>query len=43
MKKRCGNVDFVPQMFINGTHVPGWKTLEPMITSGEIETLLSTP
>lgn len=41
MKERCGDVDFVPQIFINGQHVPGWKNLEPMIESGEIETLLN--
>lgn len=42
LKERCGDVDFVPQIFINGQHVPGWKKLEPMIESGEIETLLGS-
>jgi glutaredoxin len=42
MKDRCGDVDFVPQIFINGQHIPGWKKLEPMIESGEIETLLAS-
>ena len=40
MIRRCGNVDFVPQMFIDGKHIKGWKTLEPMIDSGEIDKLL---
>ncbi len=43
MKERCGDIDFVPQIFINGKHIPGWKTLEPMIESGEIEQWLATP
>ena len=41
-KERCGNVDFVPQIFINGHHIPGWRMLEPMIESGEIESLLGS-
>jgi glutaredoxin len=41
MKARAGDVDFVPQIFINGdTHIPGWKKLEPMIASGEFDQLL---
>ena len=40
MFARCGDVDFVPQIFINGRHIPGWRKLEPMIESGEIETWL---
>ena len=44
MYRRCGaKVDFVPQMFINGRHIPGWRTLEPMIKSGEIERILYPP
>lgn len=44
MYEACGEeVDFVPQIFINGRHIPGWKTLEPMIESGEIEKLLVPP
>lgn len=43
MYERCGGkVDFVPQMFIGNTHVKGWKTLKPMIDSGEIDKILST-
>lgn len=40
MKQRAGDVDFVPQIFIKGTHIPGWKKLEPMIASGEFDRLL---
>ena len=42
MFKRCGeNVDFVPQIFIGDRHIKGWRELEPMIESGEIDSLLS--
>ena len=41
MFERCGRVDFVPQIFINGRHIAGWRTLEPMIRSGEIDRLLA--
>ena len=41
MYKRCGErVDFVPQMFIGDEHIKGWRKLEPMIDSGEIDRLL---
>lgn len=40
MKKMCGDVDFVPQIIINGRHIKGWKNLEPMIKSGELDKLL---
>jgi cytidine deaminase len=41
MMERCGEtVDFVPQIFINGHHIKGWRALEPLIASGEIEQLL---
>jgi glutaredoxin len=41
MFERCGGtVDFVPQIFINGHHVAGWRKLEPMIQSGEFDRLL---
>ncbi len=44
MVKRCGeDVDFVPQMFIGGKHIKGWRKLEPMIESGEIDSLLPKP
>lgn len=43
MKQRAGDVDFVPQIFINETtHVPGWRKLEPMIDSGEFDQLLGS-
>ena len=41
MHRRCGEtVDFVPQMFIGNKHIKGWRSLEPMIESGEIDSLL---
>ena len=41
MHHRCGEtVDFVPQMFIGDKHIKGWRSLEPMIESGEIDSLL---
>ncbi len=44
MYERCGEtVDFVPQIFIGDTHIKGWRTLEPMIASGEIDRLIPKP
>lgn len=44
MYMRCGEkVDFVPQMFIGTQHIKGWRTLEPMIESGEIDRLIPVP
>ncbi len=44
MYRRCGGkVDFVPQMFIGTLHIKGWKQLEPMIESGEIDRLIPKP
>lgn len=41
MYRRCGGpVDFVPQIFIGKQHIGGWRKLEPMIESGEIDELL---
>jgi glutaredoxin len=40
MKRRAGEVDFVPQIFVNGHHIAGWKQLEPMLHSGEFDRLL---
>jgi glutaredoxin len=40
MRQRCGPVDFVPQIFINGRHIAGWRKLEPLIQSGELEQML---
>ena len=42
MMSRCGQtVDFVPQIFVGDTHVPGWRKLEPMIDSGAFDRLIS--
>lgn len=41
MLRRSGDVDFVPQIFVNGTHIAGWKKLEPLIASGEFDQLLA--
>ena len=40
MLRRCGDVDFVPQVFINDQHIKGWKTLASLIETGEIDKLL---
>jgi len=41
MYARVGSeVDFVPQIFINERHIPGYRKLEPMIESGEIFDIL---
>lgn len=41
MFRRCGEtVDFVPQIFIGERHIGGWRKMEPMIHSGEIDELL---
>lgn len=43
MHRRCGAVvDIVPQIFVNGRHIAGWRRLEPMIHSGEFDRLLQT-
>jgi len=42
MFAKCGGVvDFVPQIFVNGMHIAGWRKLEPMIESGEFDRLLT--
>ncbi len=44
MYQRCGErIDFVPQIFIGDAHIKGWRTLEPMIQSGEIDSLIPKP
>ena len=44
MYRRCREkVDFVPQIFIGDRHIKGWRTLEPMIESGEIDSLVPKP
>jgi glutaredoxin len=43
LKRRCGeDVDFVPQIFIDGRHIPGWKTLSELIETGKIEAWIGT-
>jgi glutaredoxin 3 len=40
MYKRCGDqVEFVPQIFIGDRYIGGWRKLEALIESGEIDTL----
>ena len=42
MYRRCAEeVDFVPQMFIGKVHIRGWRQLEPMIASGEIDRIIA--
>ena len=41
MYRRCGEkVEFVPQIFIGDRYIGGWRKLEPLIGSGEIDGLL---
>jgi glutaredoxin len=41
MYRRCGGkVDIVPQIFIDDLHIRGWRKLQPMIASGEIDQIL---
>lgn len=41
MYARCGEeVEFVPQIFIGNRHIGGWRKLEPLIESGEIDQLI---
>jgi len=41
MIQRAGETDFLPQIFVNGDHIGGWRKLEPMIESGEFDRLLN--
>jgi glutaredoxin len=42
MQARCGEkVDFVPQIFIGDRHIKGWRSLKPLIESGEFDELLA--
>ena len=44
MYRRCGKkVDFIPQIFIGETHIAGLRMLQPMIDSGEIDSLIPRP
>ena len=41
MYRRCGEeIDFVPQIFVGKTHIPGWMGLRPMTENGEFDKLL---
>ena len=40
MRRRCGDVDFVPQLLIDGRHIKGYRELERLIDTGEIDDLL---
>ena len=39
MMRKSGRTTF-PQIFIGDAHISGWRKLEPMIESGEIDRLL---
>lgn len=40
MKRRCGNVDTVPQILVNDKPIGGWEALSKLIESGGIEEVL---
>jgi glutaredoxin len=40
MLKMCGEIDFVPQIFVNDRHIKGWRGLTELIKSGEIDSIL---
>jgi glutaredoxin len=41
MVAMCGSPpDFVPQTFINGRRIKGWREFEPLVASGELARLL---
>ncbi len=40
LKRRLGQVEFVPQIFINGRHLGGWTRLSELIESGAIRDYL---
>lgn len=40
LQKLCGHVETVPQIFIDGKHIGGWKNLSDLIDSGEVDRLL---
>ena len=43
MYERCGEeVDFVPQIFVNGKHIKGWTSLGQMIASGAFDELIGS-
>jgi len=40
MLRRCGNVDFVPQIIIDDRPIEGYRKLEKLIDTGEIDALI---
>ena len=41
LKRRVPDVEFVPQIFIDGRYIEGYRSLEELIKTGEIDTILS--
>lgn len=41
LKRRIGDVEFVPQVFIDGKSIGGWKNISKLIETGEIEEILA--
>jgi glutaredoxin len=41
LRSRCGDVDFVPQIFINGRHIGGWTALSELIETNKLNALLN--
>lgn len=42
LRRRCGEVDFVPQIFINGRHIGGWTALSDLIERGVVDEIFNT-
>lgn len=40
LRRRLGDADFVPQIFIDDKHIGGWMALSGLIESGEIDDVL---
>ena len=40
LKRRVPDVSFVPQIFVDGRHIAGYRSLEELIRTGEIEEIL---
>lgn len=41
LRQRVGDVEFVPQIFINGRHIAGWRSMSELIRTGEIKDILA--
>ena len=39
--RRCGSVEYVPQIFVDGKRIGGWQSLSQLIATGELEALLA--